>query len=58
VTAYELLILLCKSKCLHPVTGAMIRENQQLVADEPVEVKDCRKITIILEEFVKYTPIQ
>jgi hypothetical protein len=26
---------------LHPMIG----ENRQLVADEPVEVQDCRKIT-------------
>ena len=35
----------------------MIGENRQLVADEPIEVQECRKITGHLEEFVVYTPI-
>ena len=33
----------------------MIGENRQLVADEPVEFK---KLPIIFEEFIEYTPIQ
>jgi len=39
----------------------MIRENRQLVTDEPVEfeklaveVQDCRKLPIILEEFIEH----
>ena len=35
----------------------MIRVDRQLVTDEPVEVQDCKKLPIILEEFIKYTPI-
>ena len=42
----------------------MIRENQQLVKNEPVEfenepveVQDCRKLPIILEKFIEYPPI-
>ena len=42
----------------------MIGENCQLVTDEPVEfekypveVGDCKKKTIILEEFIEYIPI-
>jgi hypothetical protein len=42
----------------------MIRENRQLVADEPVEFendwlkfKTARKLPIILEAFIEYTPI-
>jgi hypothetical protein len=41
----------------------MIRGNWQLVADElvefekyPVEVEDCRKLPIILVQFIEYTP--
>ena len=39
------------------ITGSLIKENRQLVINEPVEVQDCRKITIILEEFTEYTPV-
>jgi hypothetical protein len=46
----------CKRDCLHPVTGAMIRENQQLVADEPVEVQDSRKITVHFRGICKIHP--
>ena len=35
----------------------MIGENRQLVTDEPVEVRDPRKLLIIIEELVEYTPI-
>ena len=42
----------------------MIRENGQLVTDEPVEFennrlkfKDAGKLPIILEEFIEHTPI-
>ena len=42
----------------------MIGENRQLFTNEPVEfekypvkAQDCRKITIVLEEFIEYTPI-
>jgi hypothetical protein len=35
----------------------MIGENRQLVTDEPVEVQDCRKLPIVLEEFKEYIPI-
>ena len=43
---------------------AMIGENRQLVTDEPVEFEkqpvefqDCKKLPIILEKSIKYTPI-
>ena len=42
----------------------MIRENRQLVTNEPVEsekqpveVEDCRKITDQVEKSTEYTPI-
>ena len=35
----------------------MIGENRQLVTGEPVEVRDPRKLLIIIEELVEYTPI-
>jgi hypothetical protein len=35
----------------------MIGQHRQLVRDEPVEVQDCRKLPIILEDFIEYTPI-
>ena len=42
----------------------MIGENRQLVTDEPVEfekepveVQDCRKLLIVLEEFIEYNLI-
>jgi hypothetical protein len=42
----------------------MIRENWQLVTDEPVEFENnrlkfkiARKLPLILEEFIEYTPI-
>ena len=42
----------------------MIRENRQLVTNEPVEfeklpveVQDCRKFTDSLEELIEYTTI-
>ena len=34
----------------------MIGENRQLVTNEPVEVEDYRKLPIILEESIAYTP--
>jgi hypothetical protein len=36
------------------VLRSMIRENWQLVTDEPVE---CDKLPIILEELLEYAPI-
>ena len=44
---------------------SMIRENRQLVTNEPVEfekepleVQGCRKITDLLEQFIEYTRVQ
>ena len=43
---------------------SIIGENRQLVTDElgdfekePVGVEDCRKLPIILEEFIEYAPL-
>ena len=35
----------------------MIKENWQLVPIEPVEFKTARKLPIVLEDFIEYTPI-
>ena len=35
----------------------MIRENPHLVIEEPLKFKIARKLPIILEEFIEYTPI-
>ena len=42
----------------------MIGENRELITNElvefeksPIEVQDCRIITVIKEEFMEYTPI-
>ena len=37
-------------------TGPMIRENWQLVTDEPVEVQDCRKFTYHLRGIYRIYP--
>ena len=58
------------NRCTLPQTStilydSMIRENRQLVTDEPVLIlrnnrlkfKTAGKLQIILEEFIEYTPI-